>query len=446
MLTPRYSRPRVTAGATSGATDEGAAPSPALAAPPGNPRFPLFDGLRGAAVLAVLLLHTSELSARIGEGVGGRLAEAAGGLGVIVFFIISGFLLYRPFAAAREAGRPGPSTWRYARRRALRIVPAYWVALTILAVFPGIVGVLTGHWWRYYGYLQAYFGGATSSGIPVAWTLCVEVSFYLMLPVWAAGMRRRAAAGRSGLLVTELGPLAVLAATGLVVQLLAARQLVPETLSTTLPGESLWFALGMALGVLSVAEHSAAGRPALVDRLCDRSVVVWLIGAGALAGLVATVPAGGLFGLIATTTQPQHVATALLKLVLEAIAAVTLVLPAVFAGSRPGLTRRILGSGPLVRLGVISYSFYLWHLTIVEFIAVRHSDAFSATGLNLMAHVHGARLTVLFLVSLAAATLVSAASYRFVELPFLRLKESRSAGPADREAVPPGGELYRDRG
>ena len=82
------------------------APSPALAAPPGNPRFPLFDGLRGIAVLAVLLLHSSELSGRVGLGVGGRLGEAAGGLGVIVFFVISGFLLYRPFAAARATGRP----------------------------------------------------------------------------------------------------------------------------------------------------------------------------------------------------------------------------------------------------------------------------------------------------------------------------------------------------
>jgi hypothetical protein len=78
-----------------------ATPSPALAAPPGNPRFPLFDGLREIALLAVLLLHSSELSGRVGLSVGGRFGEAAGGLGVIAFFVISGFLLYRPFAAAR---------------------------------------------------------------------------------------------------------------------------------------------------------------------------------------------------------------------------------------------------------------------------------------------------------------------------------------------------------
>src|SRR5436190_9740435 len=147
------------------------APSPAFAAPPGNPRFPLFDGLRGIAVLAVLLLHSSELSGRVGLGVGGRLGEAAGGLGVVLFFVISGFLLYRPFAAARASGRPRSPTHLYARRRALRILPGYWIVLTILAAFPAVVGVFTGHWWRYYGFLQAYFAHSTSSGIPVAWTL-----------------------------------------------------------------------------------------------------------------------------------------------------------------------------------------------------------------------------------------------------------------------------------
>src|SRR5437868_15371816 len=102
-----------------------AAPSPAFTAPPGNPRFPLFDGLRGIAVLAVLLLHSSEFSGRVGLGVGGRFGEAAGGLGVIVFFVISGFLLYRPLAAARATGRRRPPVHPYARRRALRILPAY---------------------------------------------------------------------------------------------------------------------------------------------------------------------------------------------------------------------------------------------------------------------------------------------------------------------------------
>jgi peptidoglycan/LPS O-acetylase OafA/YrhL len=134
-----------------------AAPSPALAAPPGSPRFPLFDGLRGIAVLGILSFHCAEFSGRIGIGPLGRASEVAGGEAVVVFFVISGFLLYRPYALARATGRRRTPVLRYARRRALRILPAYWIVLTILAVFPAVTGVFTGHWWRYYGYTQAYF-------------------------------------------------------------------------------------------------------------------------------------------------------------------------------------------------------------------------------------------------------------------------------------------------
>jgi peptidoglycan/LPS O-acetylase OafA/YrhL len=70
-----------------------------------------------------------------------------------VFFALSGFLLYRPYLAARLAGRPQPSTRSFLRRRWLRILPAYWVALTVLAIWPGLPGVFTGDWWRYYGLL-----------------------------------------------------------------------------------------------------------------------------------------------------------------------------------------------------------------------------------------------------------------------------------------------------
>ena len=388
-------------------------------------------------MLAVLLLHSSELSGRVGLGVGGRFAEAAGGLGVIVFFVISGFLLYRPYAAARAGGGPGPSLLRYARRRALRILPAYWIVLTILAVFPGVAGVLTGHWWRYYGFLQAYFTGSTSTGIPVAWTLCVEVTFYIGLPLWAWALARRAVTSRRAFLVSEMTALTGLALLGLTVQILAARRSIPEVFGSTLPGESLWFALGMAVAVLSVAERARPARPVAVDWLCDRPLIVWAVAFGALIGLMALVPAGGIFGLALNAQSSQHSASTLLKLALEAIVVLALVLPAVFDGRRPGVPRRIIGSRALVRLGVISYSFYLWHLTIVEFIAVKHFGSYSAGGLNLMAHIHSARMTILFLVSLLSAGLIATASYTWFELPFLRLKTRPDApgGPPVRLAV-----------
>ena len=130
------------------------APSPAVAPPPGNPRFELFEGLRAVALLAVLVFHVCAISGAINDRVLGDAAAMLGNQGPILFFVISGFLLYRPFVAARAAGVPAPSIARYARRRILRIVPAYWLALTILAIWPGVVGAFSGDWWRYYFVLQ----------------------------------------------------------------------------------------------------------------------------------------------------------------------------------------------------------------------------------------------------------------------------------------------------
>ena len=134
---------------------------------------------------------------------------------------------------------------------ALRILPAYWFALTVLAdLARASTGVFTGDWWRYYFFLQLYDGDTLTQGIPVTWTLCVEVTFYLALPLWAAASRR-AARG-------ELAALAGLALFGAVVQVSAGREVVDDIVAQSLLGQSTWFALGMALAVVSVAVAHAA--------------------------------------------------------------------------------------------------------------------------------------------------------------------------------------------
>jgi peptidoglycan/LPS O-acetylase OafA/YrhL len=99
----------------------------------------------------------------------------------------------------------------------------------------------------------------------------------------------------------------------------------------------------------------------------------------------------------------------------------------------------VLAWRPAIWLGVISYSFYLYHLPIVALLAIKHTDAFSATGLNLMAHVHVARTTVLYILSLAITGVVATISYRLVELPFLRRKERKNTqlrAPSADELTP----------
>jgi peptidoglycan/LPS O-acetylase OafA/YrhL len=399
---------------------QGEAPSPALAPPPGNPRFPLFDGLRGIAVLGILAFHVFETTGRLGFGILGKAAEVLGTQAVIVFFAISGFLLYRPYVAARARDRPGPRTARYARRRAFRILPAYWTVLTLLGIFPGIVGVISGSWWRYYGYLQLYSGKTLSGGIPVAWTLCVEVTYYLLLPLWAHAVRR---IRWRGLLGAELLPLAVVAAGGIAVQIAAARGHIGHLVGVSLVGQITWIAIGMGLAVLSVAAESGPRLRSAVELLTSHSLACWALALGAFAGLVALVPAGGLFGLIAAVQNPQPVAQSVAKVALEGVMAATLLLPAIFVDSRRDAPRRLLTFAPVVWLGVISYSFYLWHFTVIQVIALdRAPGSFSAGGLGLLDHLHTARTGLLYLISLIATGLLASASYRLVELPFLRRK------------------------
>lgn len=407
----------------SGPSDE-LPPSPALAPPPGNPRFPLFDGLRGILVLGILAFHVFEVTAQLGRGVAGRMAEVAGFQAVIVFFVISGFLLYRPYVAARAWGRSSPSAARYARRRALRILPGYWTVLTLLAIFPGIVGVFSGDWWRYYGYVQLYSSSTELRGIPVAWTLCVEVTFYLALPIWAIAVRH-IPAGRNvgGLVRAELLPLAVAIAGGAAVQLAAAKQLVSHTVAVSLAGQCAWLALGMAFAAISVAVQQDEQMLSWIRKLAGRPELCWAASVAAFIALMPLLPANGVYGLIATIRTGQSGSVTLAKLVLQGVLAAFLVFPAIFGDEQRGLPRRLLASAPLVGLGVISYSFYLWHLTVTQMIAQSHnSAAFSASGLGLLDHVHTARPVVLFAVALVATAVLATATYRLVELPFLKRK------------------------
>jgi peptidoglycan/LPS O-acetylase OafA/YrhL len=396
-----------------------AAPSPAVAPPPGNPRFPLFDSLRGLAVLAVVVYHVFIFSGALNRRGIGDVVAVLGAQGPILFFAISGFLLYRPWVAARVAGAPAPETARYARRRALRILPAYWLALTVLAIYPGITGVASEDWWRYAFFLQLYDPETLGRGIPVAWTLCVEVSFYLLLPLWVFGLRR------AGGPRTELAALALVAGAGALVQIAAARQELSHTISQSLLGQSTWFALGMALAVASVAAPAPERRWRAARALIERPTLCWGAAAVAVAALVLLRrQPGGLLGIVVALQTQQPYAQTIADIVLTAAMLTLVLLPATFMGGGGGMPRRLLAAAPLAALGLISYGVYLWHLTIAELIALPSMPQhFSAGGLDLVARLPAGRTVVLLILTLAVSCAVAAASYRYVELPFLRRKE-----------------------
>jgi peptidoglycan/LPS O-acetylase OafA/YrhL len=375
-------------------------------------RFPLFDSLRAMAALSILALHSAILAGASTPGAALGRYVAKLDVGVPIFFVISGFLLYRPFVKARYLAVPSPGAAGYAWRRFLRIVPAYWVALTvILIVFHGAFtprSVVT-----YYGFLQIYDKGHAGGGIAQAWTLCVEVTFYALLPLWAAAMRRLPARRPEGVVRTELVALGLLAAGSLAYNLVVALwrlhgvRYVLSPSMLILPTWLLQFAAGMALAVLSV-DVSARERPPWAVRLVGRlPSLAWLAALAAfVVATLAVVPSGGPWGVY---SPGQWIARQLLYTTV----AVGLVLPAVFGDPAVGVVRRVLANRALLFVGLVSYPIYLWHVAVLD--QLRYGWGFGAH-IFIHPYVHWV------LLGFACSMVVAVASYYVVEKPALRLK------------------------
>src|SRR5689334_11763486 len=93
--------------------------SPAVQPPPGNPRFPMVEAMRGIAIALVLFCHASAMTGATDTASWGWLGTYSY-FGVILFFAISGFLLYRPFVMSHAGYGKQPRLRSYWRRRLLR--------------------------------------------------------------------------------------------------------------------------------------------------------------------------------------------------------------------------------------------------------------------------------------------------------------------------------------
>jgi peptidoglycan/LPS O-acetylase OafA/YrhL len=327
-----------------------------------RPRDAALDGLRALAALSVLVFHVwlytwPDPTLPTREGFWNRLLFE-GSRGLVLFFVLSGFLLYRPFLRGRVELRS------YFARRAVRIAPAYWVALAgaVLLLWggestPGIrlpdlssLGL--------FAVFGQNFSGATIMQLnPVTWTLCVEVGFYLLLPLVA----------RRNLILTLV---AVGLGWNLVVYELHAGQVLAKALPAFLP----YFAVGMA-----VARWPLRRWP-----------VVWAITGAAL------VAANGMWHSVAA---PRAV-NPMLAVLADFPAAVGFGL-LVSAAAGGGLT----WLGRLSWVGVRSYGLYLWHVPLILFLR----------RLDLLPLSFVPALLLVLPVSLGVAAL----SWRFVERPAL---------------------------
>lgn len=366
-----------------------------------NPRFPLLDGVRAIAALLVLLTHVSFVTrANIDHPLGPEFARL--NTGVSIFFVLSGFLLYRPFVVARLSGDDQPDTLPYLWRRVLRIYPAYWFALTVIvALGPATIPDLES--FVYWTSLASVFSPEHFLGpLLQSWTLGVEVCFYLFLPLWAWFVRRLPGPA----VRTELLALAVLGAVAIVWQLVMLgldgdHELVWRS---NLPGWFDHFAVGMALAIVHVA------RPGVIDRLARVPAGLWFALAGAALLVMSRtlgIPRSAFY-----LEWWQEFAVHLLGLVL----AIGILVPAVVGLTSEGLPRRFLGTRVVAWLGVVSYGIYLWHEFLLErWSAWRWTPPWESDP---------APFELTLAVVLAGSIAIASLSWIVVERPILQLKRA----------------------
>jgi peptidoglycan/LPS O-acetylase OafA/YrhL len=363
-------------------------------------------------VLLILAFHVAGQGSELATRWWGRFAFRFD-VGVTIFFVVSGFLLYRPFVAARLGEVPRPRLLAYARRRALRILPAYWLALTVLAIYPGLGGVFTDHWFAYYGFLQIYNSDwlVFFQGITQAWSLCVEVTFYAALPLLAGLMLALPARHRRARVRNEVLLLAVLAVGSIVYRVVLHTADPKSVWAQTLPGLYLWFAIGMALAVASAALHGADSTPWPVRVIASRPLACWLAAVGLF---ILASEIGRSVSVVPAATEGR----AIVEYVLYGAISLFVVLPAVFGEGRGGLPRRFLANPLVARLGLISYGIFLWHVAILSKLSDWGVKGF----------------VPLFVFALALSVACAATSYYLVERPLLRFKDRRRTS-RDQEKV-----------
>jgi peptidoglycan/LPS O-acetylase OafA/YrhL len=372
------------------------------------------DGLRAVAALMVVVFHfllwVKAYYTPVSQAINSSWYFLANG--VWLFFVLSGFLLFLPYVRTMLAARPLPSATNFYRRRVLRIIPAYWVCLLIVAVAENqmrrtveplnmLVHFLMIHddFPRFNRDLEGPF-----------WTLAVEAQFYLFLPLLAWGISRVVGASHSlARLVTGVVGLIALALT---------LQWVDSLVMSTLPhvdgvdrtpgGVFVLATMGMQgkfLAVFAVGMLCAALYVAVAEQRRVSKDVVRRYGTAALVfALIMFAVAVPAWAKGAVTFDPgMFWDWDILGYPLISAAAFGGLMLAILFGR--GRLRRVFEWEPLRFIGLISYSLYLWHLPVLQ---------------GLMPPFDGFVLPL----RLLCIPIVAYASYQLIERPFLKRRHT----------------------
>lgn len=356
-----------------------------------RPRFlPALEGLRAIACCGIIVTHVAfQTGADHGSLFNRMMARTD--FFVPVFFALSGFLLWRghhgSFSFSFDAANLRALAGYYVKRVG-RIMPAYWVTVVaVLLLFPvaGNPGVLAIIANLFLG--QIYVSHGLLGGLTHLWSLCVEMAFYLVMPVLAIVFGRRNRAIRVGIIVA-LGTLSFgWAFIPAFAEAPGPGELNPHVMP---PAFTAWFGVG-----LLSAELEGISGPR-VERIITRiRPVFWLLAIAMLAVAASDGPEG------LTHAEPAEFAR---RTLYGLIFAASLITPYALAPRSA-----FLESPWMQALGRWSYSIFLWHMAMLSLV-------FPLLGINLFSGHTALVMVATFVLTVPVAAL----SYSLVEEPARR--------------------------
>lgn len=379
--------------------------------------FPTLNAARAIGAIMVVLTHSAFNTGQINHGWFGAVL-ARFDFGVTIFFVLSGFLLSRPWFLTAALERPAPSSRHYLWKRALRILPLYWVVVVLaLTLDPANEDMGWQDWVANLTFTQLYRPDLLPSSLTQMWSLCTEVAFYLVLPLlcWFLTWRPRRG-GHELHLPTVLGRSAVLFALGVAWQAAVAQ--IPGNeghYAQWLPGYLPWFLVGVGFAAVS-ASLAVDPRDHPLERLGHDLVGCWILATAVFA--IASSPLAGPRTLLTPGGWEAGP-----KVVLYAVAGGLYLLPLVFGPEREGWVRTQLSGPVLFWLGEISYGIFAIHMLVLNGV-FRWLEVDYFTG----------RFVTVAGLTLGLTVVAATASYYGFERRIMRWKNVRFFARMDRES------------
>jgi len=357
-------------------------------------RVASLTGIRAVAALLVMATHAAYTTGKYTHEYIGLMYSRME-IGVPIFFVLSGFLLFAPWVQTIATDGPPPSLRRYTWHRIRRIMPAYVVTVLIAyAVYHfRVAGPNPGHTWMgllrnltlTQPYTDNYLFSYLHQGLTQMWSLAVEVAFYVVLPLLAYLLLVVVCRRQWRPMRLMIGLVCLAALTPIWIVIVHTTDFLPDGAKLWLPTYLVWFIGGMTLAALQTMGVRAYAMACL-----PVAVACYLIVSTPIAG--------------EPTTSPAGLGEALAKAGFYAVIAALAVAP--LALSDHGWYARFLASRPMVFLGEISYEIFLIHLITMELVMVE----------VLRFHIYTGSMALLFIGTFGATVPAAWLLHRFTRV------------------------------